>query len=75
MSERSKKEITAALYREEKVSLAKAASIAGVSLTGMKEILIEKGIKIRLGVEGVQELEKDCETLKTNIDRIGYKFK
>ncbi len=62
MSEKSKKETAAALYKEEKVSLAKAASIAGVSLAGMKEILMEKGIKIRLGVEGVRELKEDCET-------------
>lgn len=38
MSERNKKEIAAALYKEEKVSLARAAIIAGVSLIGMKEI-------------------------------------
>jgi len=50
------KEIAAGLYRQEKVSLAKAAGIAGVSITRMKEILIEKGIKPRLGVEGVREL-------------------
>lgn len=64
MSERSKKETAAALYKEEKVSFARAASIAGVSLTGMNEILMEEGIKIRLGVEGVRELKEDCETLK-----------
>jgi len=53
-----------ALYREKKISFAKAASIAGVSLTRMKEILLEKGINPRLGVEGVSELEEDYETLK-----------
>ena len=58
----SVKETAAALYKEEKVSLARAAGIAGVSLTGMKEILMEKGIKIRLGTEGVRELKEDCET-------------
>ncbi len=75
MSERRKKETAAVLYKEEKVSLARAASIAGVSLTGMKEILMEKGIKPRLGVEGVRELKEDCETLKINIGCIAYKFK
>ena len=52
------------LYRDKKISLAKAASIAGVSLVRMKEILLEKGINPRLGVEGVIELEEDYETLK-----------
>jgi len=58
------KEFAVALYREKKISFAKAASIAGVSLTRMKEILLEKGINPRLGVEGVRELEEDYETLK-----------
>ena len=58
------KDIAVALYREKKISFAKAASIAGVSLTRMKEILLEKGINPRLGVEGVRELEEDYETLK-----------
>ncbi len=58
------KEIAAQLYRQEKVSLAKAAEIAGVSTTGMKKILIEKGIRPRLGVEGKNELYEDYETLK-----------
>ena len=58
------KEIAVALYREKKISFAKAASIAGVSLARMKEILLEKGINPRLGMEGVRELEEDYETLK-----------
>ena len=58
------KEIAVALYRDKKISLAKAASIAGVSLVRMKEILLEKGINPRLGVEGVRELEEDYETLR-----------
>jgi Arc/MetJ-type ribon-helix-helix transcriptional regulator len=58
------KEIAVALYREKKISFAKAASIAGVSLDRMKEILLEKGINPRLGAEGVRELEEDYETLK-----------
>lgn len=58
------KELAVALYRQEKISLARAASIAGVSLTRMKELLMEKGINPRLGVEGVRELKEDYETLK-----------
>lgn len=63
-----KKDQAAALYKEGRASLAKAASIAGVSLTRMKEILAEKGIKLRLGIEGVRTLKKDYETLKRSRD-------
>lgn len=58
------KELAVALYRQEKISLAKAAGIAGVSLTRMKKLLMERGINPRLGVEGVRELKEDYETLK-----------
>lgn len=64
MSEINKKKKAAALYREEKVSLAKAASMAGVSIVRMKQILMEKGISPRLGAEDVKALKEDCETLK-----------
>ncbi|MDD5473844.1 MAG: UPF0175 family protein [Candidatus Methanoperedens sp.] len=64
MSEINKKEKAAALYIEKKMSLAKAASMAGVSITRMKQILMEKGINPRLGVEDVKELKEDYETLK-----------
>ncbi len=62
------KEIAVALYRQEKISLAKAAGIAGVSQTAMKKILMEKGINPRLGVEGVRELNEDYEALKGTED-------
>ncbi len=68
LREYDEKEIAVELYRQEKISLAKAAGIAGVSITKMKEILIEKGIKSGLGVEGVRELYEDYETLKRTED-------
>jgi len=58
------KEQAAALYKEGRASLAKAASIAGVSIVRMKQILMEKGISPRLGAEDVKALKEDCETLK-----------
>jgi len=60
-------EIAVAHYRETKISLAKAASMAGISLTEMKEFLLKKGINPRLGVEDVRELEEDYEALR-NLD-------
>ena len=58
------KDQAAALYKEGRASLAKAASIAGVSIVRMKQILMEKGISPRLGAEDVKALKEDCETLK-----------
>ena len=58
------KEIAIGLYRQEKISIAKAASIAGLSPISMKKLLIERGINPRLGVEGVRELNEDYEALK-----------
>ena len=60
-------EIAVAHYRERKISLAKAASMAGISLNERKECLMEKGINPRLGVEDVRELEEDYEALR-NLD-------
>ena len=68
LREYDEKEIAVGLYRQGKVSLAKAAAIAGVSITRMKGILVEKGINPRLGVEVVKELYEDYETLKGTSD-------
>mgnify|MGYP000704592643 CR=1 FL=1 len=49
------------LYREGKVSLGKAAEIAGVSKWEMMEILASKNVPIQYDVE---DLKKDIETLE-----------
>ncbi len=49
------------LYRDRKVSLGKAAEIAGVSKWEMIEILASKGVPIQYDVE---DLEKDIKTLE-----------
>ncbi|NOR49038.1 MAG: hypothetical protein GQ533_13530 [Methanosarcinaceae archaeon] len=64
MKEYDKIEIAVNLYKTEKVSIAKAADIAGISYISMKEILVEKGINPRLGAEGVEELKSDYLALK-----------
>jgi len=51
-------------YQKEDISLAKVASIAGVSWAQMKDILIEKGISPRLGVETLQDLKDDIQALR-----------
>ncbi len=46
------------------MSIAKAASMAGVPITRMKQILMQKGINPRLGVEDANELDEDYKTVK-----------
>ena len=57
--------IQIAIYRylSDDLSLAKAANLAGVSWMQMKDILLEKGIQPKLGVETVEEAENEIETL------------
>jgi len=51
-------------YQNEDISLGKAASLAGVSWAQMKDILVEKGISPRLGVETLEEAKNDIQTLR-----------
>ncbi|MBN1659139.1 MAG: UPF0175 family protein [Anaerolineae bacterium] len=53
---------------EEDLSLAKAASIAGVSFDQMKEILVERGIPLRLGPGSVEEAQADIAEIKSWFD-------
>jgi predicted HTH domain antitoxin len=48
-------------YQTEPISLAKAASLAGVSGAQMREILLERGIQPRLGPETVEEARKEVQ--------------
>lgn len=51
-------------YQLEELSLARAASLAGVSWAQMREILVEKGIQPRLGPETVEEARNEVGTLE-----------
>ncbi|MBC8492778.1 MAG: UPF0175 family protein [Chloroflexi bacterium] len=51
-------------YQTEEISLAKAASLAGVSWAQMKDILVERGIQPRLGPETIEEALKEIEALR-----------
>ncbi len=48
-------------YESGKISLGKAAELMGVSQEEMKEILREKGIKLHLGPQTIEELRRDAE--------------
>ena len=51
-------------YDKERLSLAKAASLAGVSWAQMKDILLERGIQPRLGPETLEEARDDAQSLR-----------
>lgn len=61
------KELAISLYRQKKVSIAKAAEIAGVSFSKMKELLAEAGVSLRLGVESAREVKEDYRALKESV--------
>lgn len=51
-------------YQNDGLSLAKAASVAGISWAQMKDIPVIQGIDLRLGPETVQEAEQEAQTLR-----------
>jgi predicted HTH domain antitoxin len=51
-------------YQAEDISLAKAASLAGVSWAQMKDILVAHGIQPRLGPESLAEAESEVKALR-----------
>lgn len=51
-------------YQSEELSLAKAAELAGVSWSQMREILVEKGVAPRLGPETIEEAEGETQILR-----------
>jgi predicted HTH domain antitoxin len=63
--------ISIAIYRylHEELSLAKAASVAGISWAQMKDILVERGIQPALGPETMDEAEAEFATLQAYLDQ------
>ncbi len=51
-------------YQTKEISLAKAASLAGVSWAQMREILLERGIQPRLGPETLEEARREVQALR-----------
>jgi predicted HTH domain antitoxin len=50
-------------YQTEEISLAKAASLAGVSWARMKVILIAHGVQPKLGPETLEDAEREVNAL------------
>lgn len=60
-------QIDVAVHRYEHdrdLSLAKAASLAGVSFERMKEILSSRGIPLRLGPETIEEAQQEVKAME-----------
>jgi predicted HTH domain antitoxin len=51
-------------YQNELISLAQAASEAGVSWAHMREMLLERGIQPYLGLETLEEAEREIAVLR-----------
>ncbi len=56
-------------YRTQDISLAKAAGLAGVSWMQMKEILSERGVRLRLGPETADEAREEVEALRLELGK------
>lgn len=57
-------EVAVHRYRDENLSLAHAAALAGVSFDRMKEILAERGVTLRLGPSDLDEARAELDTLQ-----------
>ena len=51
-------------YQTEDISLAKAAHLAGVSFDRMKELLLSRGVQLRLGPVDDAEIGEEITTLE-----------
>lgn len=52
------------MYKKNKVSLARAAELAGLTSIEFKEILRDRGIKVVLGRKGKKEIKKQMKLIR-----------
>jgi len=66
LSERPQLRLELAIYRyrNEEISLAKAASLAGVSWERMREILLSRGVQPDLGPETEEEARAEIQAME-----------
>ena len=58
-----KKEIAVELFRKGAVSLSRAAEIYGSNIEDFKELLKERGIKIKIPHIPIEEIDKEVENI------------
>ena len=54
-------------FRTGQLSLARAAALAGISFDYMKEILVQRGIKLHLGPADLQEAHEEVAALEKSL--------
>lgn len=52
-------------YQTEALTLAQAASLAGVSWLQMRDLLVERGVPLRLGTTTLDEAEAEVQALRS----------
>ncbi len=57
-------DIAVKLYVDDKISLGKAAELAGISFDEMKEVLTQRGIRPKLGIVTISEALDEIDVLK-----------
>lgn len=57
-------EIAVEAYQRGEISLGKAAQLSGLSYEEMKDILMQRGIIIKLGPTNKEEVQKDVKVLE-----------
>ena len=57
-------DIAVKLYTDDKISLGKAAELAGMSFDEMKDVLVQRGIKPKLGIATISEALDEIDVLK-----------
>ncbi|PIU92919.1 MAG: hypothetical protein COY42_16630 [Armatimonadetes bacterium CG_4_10_14_0_8_um_filter_66_14] len=62
-----RREVAVLRYSNGEVSLGKAAHLAGLCLEEMKDLLRQRGIKLRLGPRTLAELEREVDVLREGI--------
>jgi predicted HTH domain antitoxin len=60
-------------YRLDDISLGKAADIAGVSMEGMKQALIDNGVQPRLGPRTVEEAQSEVRNIRGHMSESDHK--
>lgn len=58
-------EIAITQYQKEDISLGKAASVAGISIEEMRELLSERDIPVK-GAASVKEVKEDAENIRNS---------
>ncbi|KAF5414350.1 MAG: hypothetical protein C5S48_09055 [Candidatus Methanogaster sp.] len=57
-------DIAVKLYTDDKISLGKAAELAGMSFDEMKDVLVQRGIEPKLGIATISEALDEIDVLK-----------